>query len=131
MTPKLPARSSKPQARFGVSLQPEIFYALQVLSAPDARVHAEWKARSLEHFPRKRWPIALPGALWTAVPDAVDVEPTPHVASVVTALETIPIRQFQERILTGMLHQRRAVLALLDDGTPLHQVVASLPRIKR
>lgn len=119
------------RARFGVSLHPEIFYALQVLCDPDARIHPHWRAEALERFPSQRWPITLPGALWTAIPDAIDLAPTPDFEIVASALERVPLRQFQERVLTGMLHQKSAALKLLDEGIPLQQVLASLPRIKR
>lgn len=131
MSGSLKARDFKPQARFGVSLLPEVFYALQVHSGRDSRIHPRWKARSLEQCPRRRWPIDVPGRLWTAIPDALDLEPTADFAPVLAALETVSIRRFQERILVGMLHQRSAAVRLLDEGAKLHQVVASLPRAKR
>lgn len=75
--------------------------------------------------------MALPGALWTAVPDALDLDPTTDFLAVIAALEGIPPRRLQERMLTGMLHRASAVTALLDQGLELPEVVSALPRAKR
>ena len=121
----------RPEARFAVSLHPEVFYALQVLSDPKARVHPRWKARASTRFPARRRPLALPGALWTAVPDVLDLDPTTDFSAILAAFEKVPARQLQEGILAGMLHHRSAVMGLLDRGLPLPEVVAALPRAKR
>jgi ArsR family transcriptional regulator len=121
----------KPPARFCVSLHPEIFYALQVLSDPAGETHSVWRARALRQFPLERWAIELPGALWTAIPDVLGIGPTSDFGAVVSALERVGDRVFQERFLTGLLHYESAATALLDEKRPLQQVVASLPRIKR
>lgn len=121
----------KPPVHFAVSLHPEIFYALQAFTTPDARIHPRWKSMALERFPASLWPLSMPGILWSAVPDALDIEPTTEFAVVLRNLAELSPRILQERILTGLLHQPEASSAILDEGLPLHKVIAGLPRIKR
>jgi len=123
--------SPKPPARIRVSLHPDIFYALQLLSEEGADTHTRWKAQTLERFPLERWPIRLPGVLWTAVPDVLEIEPTTEIGDLVAALEEVPDRILQLRLLTGLLHHESAAIALLDDGEPMERIAASLPRNKR
>jgi DNA-binding transcriptional ArsR family regulator len=121
----------KPRARFCASLHPEIFYALQVLSEAGDGPHSRWRSETLERFPPRRRAIDLPGALWTAVADVLHIEPTPDSGAVLTALDRVPDREFQERFLTGLLHSETAAGAIIAGEMTLVEAVASLPRVKR
>ena len=119
------------RARFAVSLHPEIFFALQALSALQPRNHKEWWSRALERFPRREWPLDIPSGMWPAIADIVDRAPTLEFGSLLESLRAVPPRQLQERMLLGLLHREDAVRKLLDGGQPLATVVGDLPKAKR
>ena len=117
--------------RFAVSLHPEIFYALQVLSDDESRIHPRWKSLAQKRLPRRWQAIAIPGGMWPAVADVLDISPTADFPALVASFEAVPARQFQERLLIGLFHYKKAATGLLDEGRELRQVVGSLPKAKR
>lgn len=118
-------------ARFAVSLHPEIFYALQVAGNERPEPHARWKSLVKMQFPSNAWPAALPSSLWPAVADVVDMDPTTDFSVIAAAVEDVPTRQLQERLLLGLFHYESAVADLLDRGLELVEVVGTVPRAKR
>jgi len=121
----------KAPACFAASLHPEIFYALQVLSDDESRIHPRWKSLAQKRLPRRWQAIAIPGGMWPGVADVLDISPTTDFPALVCALEAVPARQLQERLLIGLFHHPKAVTGLLDEGLELRRVVGSLPRVKR
>lgn len=117
--------------RFAVSLHPEIFYALQVLSDDQSRIHPRWKSLAQTRMPKRWQAIAVPSGLWPAVADIVDIAPTEDFSTLLSAFATVSPRQLQERLLVGLLHSREAAHSLLDDGRDIRVVIGSLPRAKR
>ncbi len=117
--------------RFAVSIHPEIFYALQVLSEDASRIHPGWRAMARKRFPRREWPLDLPGRIWPAVADALEIEPTIEFPTVTKALLDLPPGLLQERLLFGLLHHESAVGALLAGDVGLVEIASKLPRKKR
>jgi len=124
-------RTRQIEARFDVSLHPEIFFGLQVLSLPDETPFPAWRERSLAAFPRRDWALDLPSGMWAAVPDILTIGPTRDIDSLVSELSSTPTRMLQERFLGGLLHIDRAVAALLDEGLDAASAMGRVPRAKR
>ncbi|MCP4293319.1 MAG: winged helix-turn-helix transcriptional regulator [bacterium] len=119
------------QTKFAISLHPEIFFALQVLSSDKSENFQNWKNKTLEIFPRQTWPLDIPSGMWPAIADVLDIAPTSDLETVVQTLESMSERLIQERLLLGLLHKEEAVLALLDQTKPVAEVINGLPKAKR
>ena len=107
---------------FGLTLRFEPFYALQVVTAPDARIHAEWSARarrslqSAFHDAFAR--LGRASELWPLLPDALDPAAAPRSYDELrAALESVPDGALQERLLGGVLHEPRSLRALMRAGS--------------
>jgi DNA-binding transcriptional ArsR family regulator len=123
--------SLKTTTRFAVSLHPEIFHALQVVEDDQSRIHPRWKAKAKKRLPRRWRELAIPAGIWPGLADVLDIPPITRFSGLVSALEAVPLRQVQERLLIGLFHHRKAVTGLLDEGMEPRRVVSSLPSRKR
>jgi len=104
--------------RFVIGLRHELFYALQVVTDPNARVHPEWR-RSMHAALGGRFHAAFEElgrahALWVLVPDAF--EPSllgTTFDEVIAALSSMPLDVLRHRLLLGVLHDEALVTSVL------------------
>ncbi len=121
--------------RFGLALRYELFYALQTLTDPAARIHPGWREGTWSRLPSafgERFErLGAAPMLWPLLADALGV--TALDASydeIAHALAALPARELQRRVLEGALHQADLVERLLG-GEALSAALAKVPRPKQ
>jgi ArsR family transcriptional regulator, arsenate/arsenite/antimonite-responsive transcriptional repressor len=121
---------------FSLGLGFELFHALQVLADPNARVHPEWKERTLRalgnEFVNDLGRIGLSPVIWSSIADLLRLEPVDlPFDSIIRKIEQTKIRSFQREVLEGILHDRGLSDALIDGKTSLAKAMGQVPKIKR
>lgn len=124
-----------PDIRFGISLQFEIFFALQAFTDPRSRLHGAWQEQALGRLPgafAERF-MAIGGCpdLWAAFPDLLTELPLePSYEALRADLLAVPCREFQLTLLGGLLHDARLAGQLVDGATALPVAIARVPRAR-
>jgi DNA-binding transcriptional ArsR family regulator len=128
--------SFRAKCRFEVSLRYELFYSLNTLLDPNARIHAGWRRSALRalggEFNRHLGEIGRSWEIWPAMAALMPGRLlSPSFADVLASLKRLPLESFREKILRGLVHSDEAVAALLEDKATLKSAIARVPRAKR
>jgi DNA-binding transcriptional ArsR family regulator len=130
-----PLASFRAACSFEVSLRFEVFYALQVLTDPSARIHRAWAERAAGRL-SKRFHHAfaeLGGSpyVWTIAADVLDPEDLPRtVEALVAHLRAIAPETVRQRFLLGLLHDPAVVRDIID-GADVQKALTKIPKAKR
>src|SRR4051812_17474999 len=108
----------KARFSFQVGLRFELFYALQALTDPAARLHEAWKAQALAQLPPSFHTgfAAIGGApvLWAMIADVLSAAPaTLDFDALRARIAKMPPDAFQRQILVGALHDPAVADALI------------------
>jgi ArsR family transcriptional regulator, repressor of sdpIR and other operons len=121
---------------FAVSLHYELFYALQTVSDPDSRIHSGWKETVLQRLPSafhdRFSQLGASPFLWACVPDTVENETESRdFDGLLSEMNRVQPRLYQERILLGVLHDSKLVDQMLEGGRSLFDGVADVRKTKQ
>lgn len=122
--------------RFKTSLRFELCYALQAVTDQGSRLHPDWCAtmrRALpETFAERFERLGATSVLWAVLPDVLDaIEEEPSFEAMLIALDEMPTRPFQRRLLAGLLHQETLAQDLVDGKRTLAAALGHVPRSKQ
>ena len=124
--------------RFLLTVHPwfEFFFALQVLTDDDSRIHEEWKLRALSKLPgtfhRKFAMLGSSPFLWPVVADATLDEPlSGSFEQRLAKLSQIPQQAFQRTIFLGIFHDQKSVDRLITGETDLSHTITKITRAKK
>ena len=122
--------------KFQASVHYEIFFALQALTDPQARIHPEWKQKAQAALPpvfRRRFEALGPSSfLWPCIADAIEEEENCNeFRQLIAALEALPIADFQHRILLGAIHDPKLVQSMTHKGKSLFDAIKNVQRTKQ
>lgn len=121
---------------FDVSLRFEIFFALGLIADRNARIHGDWKRKTLEALPgqfhQELSAIGSTPILWATFPDVLETEPLDlGFHGIVRSIERLPIRDFQRRLLLGLVHYDHVADALLEHRRTTAACLAQIPKVKQ
>lgn len=121
---------------FLVSLRYELFYALQSVLQTDSRIHPGWKQIALaklpEKFQRETQKLGGSSEIWVTIADALPRDrPQLTVVEMATFVRKQSAKEFEKKILLGLLHHDESVLALLERGADLQTTLARIPKAKQ
>jgi DNA-binding transcriptional ArsR family regulator len=121
---------------FAVSLRFEPFYALNVLLDTRARIHKAWRTETLDRLPASFHStvqaIGAASEIWAALPSVLPQSfVSPSFGELVGALRALPIKRFQDQLLSGVLHSPAIVSSLLRKDMTLRRALGKIPRAKR
>jgi DNA-binding transcriptional ArsR family regulator len=133
MATRLSADEIRERFQFTIGVRFEVFYALQVLADPHARIHREWKESALAALP-EGFVSELEGVGGPSVSMASDaLRDAPadlDFDGMISTLQGVRIEDFQREILLGTLHVDLAE-DLMNDGRSLAEAIARVPRTER
>lgn len=126
----------KNKCKFEVSLRYELFYSLNTLLDPASRIHTQWRAQSMKrlgsNFERKLTEVGKSWEIWNVLPALLPGQvSSPSFEEIIEGLKRLPLSEFQEKILTGMLHSEDVVQAVLSNKSSLKAAMAKVPKVKR
>jgi DNA-binding transcriptional ArsR family regulator len=124
------------RCHFGVSLRFEIFFALHSLLNPDARIHLNWRQKTLAQMPTPFFDsLALLGGsaeIWPSIEGALPhSQPFFDIDQLLTWLENLRMKQFQRDLLLGDIHVEEIVEQLVDGTMSLSTAMGKVPKVKR
>lgn len=128
-------RSVTEKSTFAVSLRFELFYALNTLLNPHARIHGKWVQQTRERLPPSFYQMfkSIGGAweIWSVMPAMIsNTNATPSCAEILYEIRSLPIETFAQTFLSGFLHSTPAVNALLKERVPLALALKKVPKAK-
>lgn len=114
----------------------EVFYALQNLTDPAARIHSGWKERVHQTMPAAFYTdfktLGQAPVIWALIADALETlpEPTADFDAVLSHLESLDPEDFRRAILFGSLHIEEIVEAIMNGKADLEAALARAPEDK-
>ena len=116
--------SFKERCRFSASLRYELFYSLNVLLDPQARIHASWRHATRDALgPDFHRGVRELGGAWEIWPVFGSLLPAsrqaPTFEEIVAGLRALPPAVFREKILRGLIHAEEALRPLLAGSVAL------------
>lgn len=125
----------KRNAVFAPSLRFELFYALQVLSDPESRIHGAWKERAKTSLETAMKGQALPPishTFWACFSDILQSASLDLSFDDITAeIRKLSSLEFKQRILSGLIHHEDIVKRILDGKYSLERGISKVPGPKR
>lgn len=121
---------------FLVSYRYEFFYSLNALLDPNARIHPKWR-RTAQAKLGKEFDEHLKtlGGAWEIFPVLPALLPgsmsDPKFDAIKKHFREMPIRQFKEKILRGLLHSEEITKSLLNETLDLKSAMAKAPKAKQ
>lgn len=124
------------RSTFTVSLHYEIFFALQTLTDPQARIHPGWTSREMTQLPAsfstRLKAVGSSPFLWPCIADCIQGEDRCYEwKDLLKQLREVPISVFQERLLIGILHDPSIVRSILSGHRSIQEAVSRVPASKR
>jgi DNA-binding transcriptional ArsR family regulator len=121
---------------FVVGYRYEFFLSLHALLDPKARIHAKWKSQARINLGQDFEDLlAVIGNAGEVFPVLASLLPgalaEPNFEEINDHFQKMPIDQFQERILRGLLHSDQTVDALLKRSQNLQGAIARTPKEKQ
>lgn len=121
---------------FEASFRYEIFYALNILVDPKSRIHPNWKKSALLSLGKEfKNLVAEIGSSWEIWPVFAALLPgslsNPTFDTLLNSMRDMPISNFHEKIIRGLIHSDEAVNLLLKDKVSLKTAIAKIPKAKR
>lgn len=128
--------SFREKCRFEVSLRYELFYSLNALLDPNSRIHAGWRKTTLKTLGGELDRLLTEiGHSWEVWPVMASLMPgpisNPSFEQVAESLKRLPIENFREKILRGLIHSEEALEPLLKGKTSLKSAMGKVPKAKR
>lgn len=121
---------------FAVSLHYELFFAMQTLTDPQARIHSGWKSGAMAQSPASfQSRLKAAGSspfLWPCIADCIQGEERCYEwKGLLRGLREIPILAFQERLLLGILHDESIVQSILSGHRSIQEAVSQVATSRR
>jgi ArsR family transcriptional regulator len=125
----------KKKCLFKINYHYELFYALNVLTDNDSRIHPQWKERTLaslpESFFEKFRGIGANPFLWVLITDTFDNHlDTLTFKDFLGELKKIPTETFKFRMLEGLFHDESIVRDLIEGKITLFETLSKVDKSK-
>ena len=135
MKTKNTIKTLKDHFNFQIALRFEVFYALQVLSDSESRIHGKWKKKAIKALPtdfiQTNGNFLKAPNLWPILADTLQTLPLDlSYKEIISHLKKMDIQSFQREILLGAIHYPELVDALLRKSKP-KEVFSKIPKKKR
>jgi len=124
------------KCQFVVSFRYELFFSLNALLDPNSRIHPGWRKRTRLVLGREfaKLSAELGGAweIWPVLPSLLPgALSNPSFDEIRVSLARLPMENFKEKILRGLLHAEEAVRPLLKGRASLAAALSKTPKAKR
>ena len=124
------------RCHFGISLRFEIFFALHSLLNREARIHLEWRRKTLAQLPQSFHDslLLLGGSaeIWPSIEGALfHSQPFYDIDQIIGQLEDLQTKQFQRDMLLGDIHVEEIVDELVNGTISLSTAMGKVPKVKR
>lgn len=120
---------------FYTSLRYEIFYAIQLITDDNSKIHGEWKENAIKElssdFIEKLNKYGLEGAIWTVLADMINNSGLIcSFEELIKIIRETEITEMQRNILIGALHYSDIVESIINHEIDLETAIKRIPKEK-
>lgn len=120
---------------FYASFRFEIFYALQLITDDESKIHNEWKQKTISELPRSFHDTinkyGINSTIWIILSDLIETSPIDNdINKLLEKIKALPASEVQRNVLKGVLHYPDIVEEIIENKIDIETAIKKIPKEK-